>query len=504
VNSKIIVIAASALGLLVALFLGLAVGEGKRMQIAAVFAVMVGAPLLLSLGKNYWYLIPFSLLSGLPAIPFGGRNIELAELAIPLCFGIFVTRAAFKLDKIVFWRATHIPIYLFMAWVFFIFCLYPVGLAAFGAATMGGRQYAQVALAFMAFLIIASREITEKDCKWIILFILAGSAINATYNIASFFFFGPGDEILNPGSDSGGFYTWHQNLAGPAMAGAFLLFAWKKPRDILGFRNPLLLLLYILALGLTLFSGKRMALIAVCLAPLVSSIVYRQYAYIFVGALLAAVFSLSVIFGHGELFRLPLQIQRTLSWMPAKWDSEFQNMSGGRDDFRESLRRFAMENIKRYPIIGRGFAIDYSEIIGQIGASRYLGGSDMQAAPYAIGRAWHNRWLGYAADFGIPLSVILAILYLVLWIVTWKTQRRLENNTYRKILVVYIFIEIVKDTLASHTSGHSSTDAYQRWWMYAVVFSIYASVSVKQVKERLSLQKSPFMQRVLDKKFHEA
>jgi hypothetical protein len=76
-NSKIIVFATMAVGLLIALFLGMAVGEGRRIQIAAVFAVMVGAPLLLSLGKNYWYLIPASLLSGLPAIPLGGRNINL-------------------------------------------------------------------------------------------------------------------------------------------------------------------------------------------------------------------------------------------------------------------------------------------------------------------------------------------------------------------------------------------------------------------------------------------
>jgi glucan phosphoethanolaminetransferase (alkaline phosphatase superfamily) len=116
-----------------------------------------------------------------------------------------------------------------MAWVLFIFCLYPVGLAAFGAATMGGRFYAQLALAFMAFIIIASREITEKDLKWVIFFILGGSIVNATYSIASFIIFGPGDEIINPGADADGFYTWHQSLGTPALAISFLLFAWKKP-----------------------------------------------------------------------------------------------------------------------------------------------------------------------------------------------------------------------------------------------------------------------------------
>jgi hypothetical protein len=482
-NSKILVFALSALGIVMAFFMGRAAGQGQLMHIALVFGVMIGAPLLLSLGKNYWYLIPASLLSGLPAVPFGGRNIELAELSIILCFGIFISRVAFKLDKLVLWRATHIPIYLYIGWVLFIFCLYPVGLAVFGAATMGARFYAQLVLAFIAFIIIASREITEKDCKWIIIFILVGSAINATYSIASFLIFGPGDEILNPGADTDGFYTWHQSLAGPALAIIFLLFAWKKPSEILGFKKPILLLVYLIAIALTLYSGKRMALIAVFLAPIVSAAIYRQYTYIFSGTFLALILSLALIFGHGDVFKLPPQMQRALSWLPAKWDSEFYTMAGGRDPFREALRRFAMENIDRYPIVGRGFAIEYSEIIGQVSASRYLGGDDMQAAPYAIGRAWHNTWLGYAADFGIPLSVIQGILYLAVLIIAFKTSRAYPFGSLQSILAIYILIFSVRDVLATHTSGHSATDAYNRWWMYGLLFSLYAATKITSLRK---------------------
>jgi hypothetical protein len=501
-NSKILVFALSALGIVMAFFMGRAAGQGQLMHIALVFGVMIGAPLLLSLGKNYWYLIPASLLSGLPAIPFGGRNIELAELSIILCFGIFITRVAFKLDRLVLWRATHIPIYLFMVWVVLIFCLYPVGLAVFGSATMGARFYIQLALAFMAFLIISSRDITEKDCKWIIIFILAGTVIYAVYNIGSYILLGPGDQILNPEADTEGTYTWHQTLSIPAMAVVFLLFSWKKPSEILGFRKPALLLVYLFAIALTLYSGKRMALIAVLIAPFVSAIVYRQYAYVFSGTILASAFFLSVIFGHGDIFKLPPQMQRTLSWLPAKWDSEFQYMAAGRDPFRESLRRFAMENIERHPIIGRGFAIEYSEIIGQIGASRYIGGDDMQAAPYAIGRAWHNTWLGYAADFGIPFSVIQGILYLTVLFVSFKASRLLPFGSHRSIISIYILIFTVRDLAASHTSGHSALDAYGRWWMYGLLFAIYAmlTTSKKSIVQSQPNARELFLERVASNK----
>lgn len=363
-----------------------------------------------------------------------------------------------------------------MVWVLFIFCLYPSGLGAFGSTTMGGRFYLKLLLAFMAFVIISSREITDKDCKWVVVFIIGGSIVSASYNIFSFFR-GASDDVFAMDSGPDDFYTWHQNLSGPALAISFILFAWKKPREILGFRHPILLLLYIAAIGFTLFSGKRTAIIAVFLAPLVSAIVFRQYGYLFIGLFGAIVFSLVVIFGHGNLFQFPLQIQRTLSWLPADWDSEFRHMEHGKDSFREGLRRFAMENIERYPIIGRGFTVDYSEVIRQITATKYVGGGDSLAAPYAIGRAWHNTWLGYAADFGIPLSVIQALVYLTALIVSYKSTRLYPMGSLKFILSAYILFYTFRDILFSHVVGHTSWDAYNRWWMYGFLFSLYATLS---------------------------
>ncbi len=463
-----------------AIFLGKAVGEGQKMHIAMVFSIMVGAPLLLSLGKNYWYLIPAALLSGLPAIPIGGRSINLSELSIAICCVLFITRLAFRRDQIQLFRATSFPIYLFMAWVLFIFCLYPVGMQVFGASMMGGRFYAQLVLAFIVFIVVTSRTITEKDTKWVIVFILCGSLLNTAYSIACFFFLGTGDDSVNLEANTDAFYTWHQTLSVPAMAIVFLLFSWKKPSEVLGFRNISLFIVYLACIALTLFSGKRMALVAVLIAPLLGAILNKQYFYLFLGGFAALIFSGIIIFGHGDLFKLPLQMQRALSLLPADWDREIRGIAGGSDPFRESLRRFAMENIKRNPIIGRGFAIQYGEVTGQVSATRYIGGIDAQAAPYAIGRSWHNTWLGYSADFGIPLAVIQALIYITVLLVAYKAWFLCPTNSLKKIIIGYIFIFTTRDILASHTSGHTAWDAYDRWWMYGLLFSIYATLTVKK------------------------
>jgi hypothetical protein len=154
-------------------------------------------------------------------------------------------------------------------------------------------------------------------------------------------------------------------------------------------------------------------------------------------------------------------------------------MEGGGDAFRASLRRFAMENIERYPIVGRGFAIDYSELIAQISATRNIGGVDSLASPYAIGRAWHNTWLGYAADFGIPLSVIQGLIYLTALIVSFRASRSFPFGSAQSIFSIYVLIYTVRDILASHAVGHTAWDAYNRWWMYGVLFCLFSTINYR-------------------------
>jgi sigma54-dependent transcription regulator len=121
----------------------------------------------------------------------------------------------------------------------------------------------------------------------------------------------------------------------------------------------------------------------------------------------------------------------------------------------------------------------------------------MQAAPYAIGRAWHNTWLGYAADFGIPFSVIQGILYLTVLFVSFKASRLLPFGSHRSIISIYILIFTVRDLAASHTSGHSALDAYSRWWMYGLLFAIYATLpgSKKSHSKAQPNNREPLLQR---------
>ena len=114
--------------------------------------------------------------------------------------------------------------------------------------------------------------------------------------------------------------------------------------------------------------------------------------------------------GQDTLFHLPLTAQRSLSWLPGRWDSRLAFMEGGKDEFRAKLRDLAEEKIRKDPWIGTGYDVNLTA------AQRLMltMGNKFEALimQMALGSSWHNRWLGYAADLGIPASILLAVIYL--------------------------------------------------------------------------------------------
>ena len=108
------------------------------------------------------------------------------------------------------------------------------------------------------------------------------------------------------------------------------------------------------------------------------------------------------------------------------------------------------------------------------------GTMDIQVAAYALGRSWHNTWLGYAADFGIPLSVIQAIIYIWVIVLSAKVFRQYGNRSLFGVFALYLLLFTVRDLIASHTSGHTALDAWSRWWMYGVLVSLYCALPKKQ------------------------
>lgn len=478
------------IGLALALVVGSAIGHQDLSKVIMIVGAGMGISVMLLLGNRYWMLIPFSLgATKLPTIPMGGRSVELPELAIAACSVMFFLRLATRKEKLIVWRPASLPILFFMAWVGMVFVMNPVGLAAMGSSLGGGRFYLKLALASAAFFILSSRKYSEKDIRCVIVFIILGAVFSLFYEVVSYALIGPTIDAAT-GMVREEFYTWHQGLSVPAYTIAFVMFARYTPKEVFSLQRPWLAILYFICFLMVLVSGKRLAMAIMFLPPILGAVIHRQFVYIFVAGALGAAGLGFVVAGQGQWFKLPLVAQRTVSWLPGDWDPELQAMQGGTDDWRAELRLWAAEAVKKEPWVGRGFAIDMSETVGAILASQRGGDMGIQVAGAALGRSWHNTWLGYAADFGIPLSIVQGMIYLVTLILAFRCFQYYGRNSMFGVFAMYLLIFTVRDLIASHTSGHSALDAWHRWWMYGILVSIYCTLPKHKKSDPMRIEAS--------------
>jgi hypothetical protein len=444
-----------------------------------------GAAAVLALGSKYWLLIPIAFSFDLPAIPFGGRAFELPELAILLCTIVFACRYALRPRGVFLFRPAHAAVLLYSAWAGMIFVLHPVGLWVMGSSSGGARFYFKIALALASFLIVANQAITEGDAKWLIRCLVIGSIIGMIVDIIRYKISPPVFTDPNAYTEQA-YYTWHQAMAAPAMWITLWLVSRYKAREIFGVSKPWALFLVMLCLVIAAISGKRAGFASVLLTPLIAAIIRKETLYIVAGAMLGAVLIFILIVGQGSAFRLPLQVQRSLSYLPGRWDWEVQSQfQSGIDPFRQELRELAWNNIKNHPLVGQGYAVNVHELLRVLtqGPRDVIGVTIM-----ALGSSWHNTWLGIWADFGLPAVLFWAMFWIQSVTIGHQVYRRTLHGSVYRTLAMMILLYFIEDILRSWTSGHSANDPFTRWWMYGVILSIAGGLKRQsEIRETASL-----------------
>jgi len=486
-TERLHIVVALLSALVLTVILAVSVGSGDLTRVAVVMMGLGCMALVLMLGEKYWLLIPFAFSSQLPAFPIRGRLLELPEIVAMLCSLTFLVRFVVKRQRFTIFRSHHAPYLLYAGWVALIFLLHPIGfsgLADSGAGLGGARFYAKIMLALAAFLIMANQVVTERDCKWIIVLLLIGTILESAWQIGIYFLPSFLGAYVDLTADPDSYYTWHQSLAIVPILLITLGFARFKAAELFSLKRPWAVIVFGICVVLIAMSGKRAAIASVPLFAITAAFVRREWGFLGLwlgGALLAGSI---IVLGHGDLFRFPLTVQRAFSVLPAKWDTDITSMEGGSDPFRAELRRQAFKKIQLDPWIGEGYKIDLS--VGQALSAQYAtrgGDIELQVMPFSMGSAWHNTWLGYAADFGIPASLLAGIIFLTVLHRSWKTFRASPQNSFTQMLALYIFFVTVRALTFSHTGGHSSLDAYQRWWMYGLLVAMWLSNRDRQTAQ---------------------
>jgi len=132
---------------------------------------------------------------------------------------------------------------------------------------------------------------------------------------------------------------------------------WRPQRWIL----PILSLL---CLSGTLIGGYRSGLAGFVLTTVLATVCYSRWRLLFAVPLLVLI-PLGLVLiqnDHPDGWELPVGMQRTLSFLPGKWDEQAERDADSSNKFRdEMVRVYMLEYFYKSPLVGNGFAIDPSK-----------------------------------------------------------------------------------------------------------------------------------------------
>jgi len=132
-------------------------------------------------------------------------------------------------------------------------------------------------------------------------------------------------------------------------------------RGILDFARPWRLILAVLLLGLSLFSGFRSTLLVLGLGFLVQFYFEGLFRTRFVIILsLATVLGLASIAAFAR--HLPVSVQRTISFLPVEVAPHVRDSAQGSLEWRFEMWKVLAEQIPQYFWLGKGYAIDPTDL----------------------------------------------------------------------------------------------------------------------------------------------
>jgi hypothetical protein len=294
-----------------------------------------------------------------------------------------------------------------------------IGLRIFGSTAVGGRGYVYILTAIAGFFALSCRSIPrERVGLYVALFFLPGLT-SMVGQIAGWF--GPGARFVGflfpLGVQSDDFVADSMITEGMvrisgSVAASFAIVFWLLARfgvaGIFDFTKPWRLLLFLGSMvGLT-FGGFRSSLLltaGVFLILFSLEKLWRTRLFFF---LLTA----SLVAGIGLAAfadRLPLPVQRTLSFLPIKVDPLTREMADSSTQWRVDMWKAVLPEVPRYLLKGKGYNYSADELfMAQMNSIR---AGTALAEEAAFAGDYHNGPLSVIIPFGA--AGMLAFIWLI-------------------------------------------------------------------------------------------
>jgi hypothetical protein len=418
-------------GMALAVYLVKDAGAGGYGKVGLVLAVAVSMTALFTLRQRLWVLVPiFWTMSGyIPALPL---PFGLKDLVIMGTFAAMITFRAFKvITRRPKWSlentiALILLLYLATCWI-----RNPVGVQALGSDRVGGRPYFNVVIGMMACWIISQVSVSPRYANILILLICGGQMLegvltqlvawvpelyfllSAHYSVPTFDLVQDPDKFLSTlPAGEGAQRLGYLGAVGTAMV--LTLFSWCRPLQFLQPRRLHLLVLLLLGLYCVLLSGFRSILAMMIFLALFSSYYWKGRSDVTKLIAIGTFGLLVLIIGNGVFFKLPYPAQRTLSFLPGRWDpiakADAEQSTKWRVEMWEQM--LTTDRYIENRVLGDGFGFRKRDLETMLYFARY-GDTSQGQENFMISGNVHSGPISairYAGYIGLVLILTLQIV----------------------------------------------------------------------------------------------
>jgi len=347
--------------------------SGNTLPMVSLGAVAVLLLFVYGLGDRCWLIIPFCLSIG-GNLNFLPLNFSIQELAIITVFCYLLFRMIFGLD--VAWRLGPAILWIPLSGVLAVLLYHwissgDIGIKLLGGTGWGGRKYFKVALAALCAVLLTSFPgLRMKDLQLVPFVYFLGSFVDIIPDLLTSFFPASapyvwrvysGVNISEYGAALQGNFAGEKAITrlstlaklGAALGLVTLCYfpanTWLRPNRIWAF--PV-----ILAGGLLCaMSGFRNTIFRYGLSVMAGLYSVLRFKSLILLPLIVAS-ALFIAFTQERLLQYPLQIQRSLAFLPGKWDYQAVSETEQSSKWRQQMvNLFYKEYFYQAPLIGKGY-----------------------------------------------------------------------------------------------------------------------------------------------------
>lgn len=301
-----------------------------------------------------------------------------------------------------------------------------IGSHIFGSRTYGGKGYFYIMAAVAGYFALTSRTIPRHRANLVVaIFYLSGltSAVsNLLVNVPALHFLYqifPPDLAMEQVAAEGSLENGTVRISGVVMAGTAIygfLLARHGVRGVFDLRRPWRLTLLVATLFFSLLGGFRTTLILFALVFLTLLVIegfWRTRAML--TALGVGVIAMVLLINYSD--RLPLSMQRAVSFLPLDVDPAVKQAARASTEWRLEMWKFVWPDVPKYLFRGKGYSMDPQAMYMLTDASTQSFTQSYEWAAFT--GDYHNGPLSLVIPFGLYgvaaflwfLAVGLRVLY---------------------------------------------------------------------------------------------